>query len=69
MVRKDETFYLKMNGSWFDKGDIITIGNDDYHAVVLETPHKKWYKQLFQFITFHLYKAPTQYKCKIIYND
>lgn len=34
-----------------------------------ETPHKRWYKQLLQFISFGLYKAPVQYKCKIFDNE
>ncbi len=32
---------------------------------VLEKPYKKWYKYLFQIITFGIYKAPYQYKCKL----
>ena len=69
MKNKDKIFYLDLDSNLFDKGDIIDIGNNNYQAKVLETPHKKWYKQLFQFITFGWYKAPTQYKCKIISND
>ena len=69
MKKKDGIFYLDLDSNWFNKGDIIDIGNNNYQAKVLETPHKKWYKQLFQFITFGWYKAPTQYKCKIISND
>ena len=70
MKKKDKIFYLDLDSNWFDKGDIIDIGDGEYcKAIILETPHKKWYKQLFQFITFGWYKAPTQYKCKIISND
>jgi len=68
MFDKEEIFYLKFNGNYFYKNDIIPEGKD-VQMKVLETPHKKRYKQRFQTITFGLYKAPTQYKCKIIEND
>ena len=62
-----KTFYLKFDSNWFDKGDIITFDpKNDIRVEVLEDPHKKWYKLLIQYITFGLYKAPTQYKCKIL---
>lgn len=44
----------------------LIIGDRNYSIKVLETPHKKWYKQLLQFISFGLYKAPHQYKCKLM---
>lgn len=62
---KSNTFYIRFSENWFDKGAILDTP-DGIELKVLETPHKKWYKQLFQFITFSLYKAPTEYKCKII---
>ena len=65
MFDKCDTFYLNFENNYFYKNDIITVGKN-VKLKVLETPHKKWWKQLFQFVTFGLYKAPTQYKCKII---
>lgn len=62
---KSNVFYLKFNDNYFHKNDMITDGKN-VQLEVLEDPHKKWYKQLFQIITFGLYKAPTEYKCKII---
>ena len=64
-IKNNDKFYLVFNDIYFYKNDIITIGKN-VKMKVLETPHKKWWKQLLQFITFKLYKAPTQYKCKII---
>lgn len=65
---KRDTFYLKFEQNWFHKGDILTCDNN-VKLKVLEDPHKKWWKRLFQFITFGLYKAPIEYKCKLITND
>ena len=62
---KSDKFYIKFSENWFNKDDILYAHNG-LRLKVLETPHKKWWKQLFQFVTFGLYKAPTQYKCKII---
>jgi hypothetical protein len=62
---KNDIFYLKFKDNYFYKGDIITCGNN-VKLKVLETPHKKWWKQLIQFITFGLYKASAQYKCKVL---
>lgn len=60
-----QSFYLKFLDNWYYKNDIIKT-SEGIKLKVLETPHKKWYKQLLQFITFGLYKAPTEYKCKVI---
>lgn len=67
MKTKEDKFYIRFSENWYNKGDIlIPEGNYAYKIKVLETPHKKRWKQLFQFITFGLYKAPIQYKCKVI---
>jgi hypothetical protein len=57
---KPENFYLTIQKPWFNKNEILNVGGT--RVKVLETPHKKWYKQLLQFISFGLYEAPTQYK-------
>jgi hypothetical protein len=62
---KKTIFYLQFQKNYYNKGDILTTGNN-VKIKILETPHKKWWKQLLQFITFRLYKSPTQYKCKVI---
>ena len=46
------------------EGEILQIFN--IKLLVLETPIKKWYKQLLQSISWGLYKAPIGYKCKIL---
>lgn len=65
MKTKEDKFYIRFSENYFNKGKII-VDATIRRLIVLETPHKKWWKQLFQFITFGLYKAPTQYKCKVI---
>lgn len=62
---KRDIFFLKFEENYFYKGAIITCGKN-VKLKILETPHKKWWKQLFQFITLGIYKAPTVYKCKVI---
>lgn len=67
-MKQRNTFYLQFTDkTYFRKNEILeTIGDRNYSIKVLETPHKKWYKQLLQFISFGLYKAPHQYKCKLM---
>ena len=60
-----QLFYLEFADNYFYRGDIITCGKN-VKLKVLEAPHRKWWKQFFQFETFGLYKAPIQYKCKVI---
>ena len=59
------TFEIKFDQNWFNRKDILTI-SEGVKVEILETPHRKWYKVLLQFITFRLYKVPYQYKVKII---
>jgi hypothetical protein len=51
--------------NYFNKRDVLTC-NDSRKLKVLETPHKKWYKKVLQYVTFGLYKAPYQYKVKLL---
>lgn len=62
---KRDLFFLKFEEKYFYKGDIITCGKN-VKLKILETPHKKWWKQLFQILTLGIYKVPTSYKCKVI---
>lgn len=62
---ENKSFNIKFSKKWFDKNDIL-LTPDGARLLVLETPHKKWYKQLLQFISFKLYMAPTMYKVKLI---
>jgi endonuclease IV len=64
-MKNNNTFHLTFSENWFQKRDILT-DDKKQELIVLETPHKKWYKQLLQFISFGLYKAPYQYKIKLI---
>ena len=63
---KRDLFFLKFEENYFYKGDVITCGKN-VKLKILGTPHKKWWKLLFQALTFGIYKAPTvYYKCKVI---
>lgn len=62
---KNDTFYLEFSDNYFYKNVILTCGKN-VQLKLLETPRKKWGKQLLQYITFGLYKAPIMYKCKVI---
>ena len=62
---KRDLLFLKFEENYFCKGDVITCGRN-VKLKVLETPRKKWWKQLPQFVTFGLYMSPIQYKCKVI---
>jgi len=67
-MKKQGTFYLIFDENYFNITDQLKeleIQNEQ-KLEMLENPHKKWWKQLFQFITFGIYRAPYQYKCKII---
>lgn len=66
MKNKNTAFELQFNQGWFKPGDIIltTVGEK---GKIIQT--KKWYKRLLQFITLGIYKAPYQYKVKLINND
>lgn len=59
-------FKIQLDSNRFSKGEIISSNYKDYLAEVMESPHKKWWKKLLQFITFGLYKAPYQYKIKLL---
>jgi len=68
-MKDNNTFNIFLSENYFYKGDFLgltTSKGESYEFMVLETPHKKWYKQLLQFISFGLYKAPYQYKVKLI---
>lgn len=62
---KDKEFKIQFDSNWFVKGDILE-DSKGCQCKVLETPHKKWYKIVLQWITFGLYKAPLQYKVKVL---
>jgi|688.fasta_scaffold03900_29 hypothetical protein len=55
-----ETFKIRFTEDWFQKSE--TGIYNTHKLLILEIPHKKWYKQLLQFISFGLYEAPIQYK-------
>jgi len=62
---KNNIFHLEFDKNYFKKGDIITVGKN-VNLKVLREPGKRWYKLLFQFISFGWYKAPMEiYKCKV----
>ena len=68
-MKENNTFNIFLSEHSFCKGDVLgltTTKDESYEFIVLETPRKKWYKQLLQFISFGLYKAPYQYKVKLI---
>lgn len=64
-MKTSKIIYLKFSDNYFDKNDIL-ISENNTKLKVLETPHKKWYKQFLQWISFSWYKAPSMYKLKVI---
>lgn len=58
-------FKITFSDHFFVKGDLL-ITQTGCRLEVLEDPHKKWYKILLQYITFGLYKAPAEYKVKVL---
>ena len=65
VYNKENEFYVQIEDKWFNPKDVLTSG-DNHKIQVLESPYRRWYKVLFQWITFGLYKAPYQYNCKIV---
>lgn len=53
----------------YTKHQQLVSNNDNYQLLMLENPYKKWYKILLEFLTLGFYKAPYQYKCKLINHD
>ena len=53
---KSDLFFLKFDWNHFYEGDVITCG-ENVKLKILETPHKKWWKQLFQILTFWIFKG------------
>lgn len=62
------SFRLVFKDDWFVKNDVIVI-NGSIKAKVLTTPSRKWWKLLFQRLTFGLYKAPWYYTVKRIEDE
>lgn len=62
---KKNYFYLKLDSNYFNKGDVIEISSNS-KGIIVNTPNAYWYRKLFRFISFGLYKIPTEYKCKIL---
>ncbi len=58
-------FIIKFDSDYFDKG-VILVNQYNQKLEVLEKPHRRWYKVLYQYLTFGLYKAPYEYKVKVI---
>lgn len=60
-----KTFYILIEDNQFSIKEELRSSNGAY-VKVLETPHKKWWKVLLQYITFGIYKAPYQYKVELL---
>ena len=59
-----------INLDWvFFKADGNIISNLGQEMIVCSNPSKKWYKKLLEKLTFGIYKAPWQYKVKLIENE
>ncbi len=65
MSKKEEFGIILDSNSFFKKGDILMITNLQ-ELEILEDPHKKWWKAFLQWITWGWYKAPHQYKVRVI---
>lgn len=51
---------VHLDESWLvEKGTIMERGSEKVR--VLTPPERKWYKRLFQFVTFGIYRCPWQY--------
>lgn len=63
-------FSIKLNKKCFKKEDILNVSKflkDE--LIVLEKPYKSNLNKFLQFITFGIYKAPWQYKVKLLNNN
>ena len=65
----NDTFYIQFNENWFDEGSILQTNYTTHKVVVLETPKRIWYKILWQWLSFGLYRCPYQYKVKILKDE
>jgi len=59
----NKTFEIQFVDNCFKLGDIVLTVEGDKGKIVRT---KKWYKLFLQFITLGIYKAPYQYKIKLI---
>jgi len=42
------------------------ICNENTRIKIRFTLNREWYKLLFQYVTFGIYKAKYEYKCKVV---
>ena len=61
----EKTIFIRFDNIIFNAKGILPTSNSA-KLKVLTDPKRKWYKVLFQYITFGLYKAPIQYKVKVV---
>ena len=64
-METDNTIIINLDKKEYNKYDILSTG--DCRLQVIKKPRRKWYKLLLQLITFNRYKAPHQYKCRILH--
>ena len=44
--------YVEFIDHWYSKDDVFVTDEPGIKIVVLETPKRKWYKKLLQWLTF-----------------
>ena len=58
------SFKVFMQKDWFNKGDIVDIGNPSRTVLVTSTPKRPWWEILLKILTLGLYK-PNRYYYKV----
>lgn len=61
----DKEFTIIFSDNWYKKDDILKL-NEVQELLVTQDPHRTWWRMFLQIITFGLYKAPWEYKVKIV---
>lgn len=60
----DGSFKINLSENHLKSADRFTTGEFTYQA--LESPKRKWYKVLFQWLTLGFVKAPYEYQIKLV---
>lgn len=64
----NQQFTIIFGGDMLPQNSIMSYGKTT-KLQVLENPYRKWYQLIVQFLTFNYYKAPYQYKVKVIKDE
>jgi len=64
-LNNNEEFIIILGGDLVPQNSILNYGKTS-QLQVLEKPYRKWYQLILQLLSFNSYKAPYQYKVKVI---